>query len=241
MLSMSPTGLSFPAGLDGGYAHSVEVSEHLLATKQQTSCVLLLGNGLASHWAVVMIFENGEVFSVELLARDMQTGERWGKSNFHMRQLRLEDPWENLSEASSHEDVQVPVPGLPRAGLRVNLNEASSHQDVQDEGSEDSEDSEACLECTPLVNGSDNFNETNLNREDAEAADPVGHAGPPKESDLRQKFRNKQFLHRRRTSRTALIEGYTRHFGYNMLCEIMWVHKTSPAELFLRAEAVPLN
>ncbi|CAE7674029.1 unnamed protein product [Symbiodinium sp. CCMP2456] len=88
MLSMRPSGWSSPAAPQTDFAGLTPVRESLLSAKRQGWLVLVVGNGLLSHWATVWIFENGEVFSAELLARDLLTGERWGGSDFQMRGIQ---------------------------------------------------------------------------------------------------------------------------------------------------------
>ena len=88
MLSMRPSGWSSPAAAQTDFAGLTPVAKSLLSAQRQSWLVLVVGNGLLSHWATVWIFESGEVFSAELLARDLLTGERWGASDFQMQSIQ---------------------------------------------------------------------------------------------------------------------------------------------------------
>ena len=58
-----------------------------LSRERQTAYVLIVGRGIASHWCSLWIFENGEVYSMELTAINRVTGSRWLQSRYKMRRL----------------------------------------------------------------------------------------------------------------------------------------------------------
>ncbi|CAE7403548.1 unnamed protein product [Symbiodinium sp. CCMP2592] len=67
-------------------------SEVRLSREEKQVHILIVGNGMASHWASLWLFEDGNVYSVELSAIDLDTGSRWGRCRCKMRHLAGGDP-----------------------------------------------------------------------------------------------------------------------------------------------------
>ena len=81
--SMAPTSVIFPASLPT--EEDIVLSRDSLKRERQKAYVLIIGSGLASPWCSLWIFENGDVFSMELTNRLM--GSRWHRSRYKMRWL----------------------------------------------------------------------------------------------------------------------------------------------------------
>ena len=66
----------------------VESSDVLNPSDRQRAFVLIVGGGMASHWASIWIFEaKADIFSVELTAVEDTTGYRWRRARGKMRHL----------------------------------------------------------------------------------------------------------------------------------------------------------
>ena len=107
MLSMRPLGQTFLADPENKSEDLSPVSDACLSEEQQRAFVMIVGNGLLSHWATVWVFANGAVFVVELLARDLETGERWGESDFHMQQIHAGGPEHQNESSEQADDVRI--------------------------------------------------------------------------------------------------------------------------------------
>ncbi|CAE7827399.1 unnamed protein product, partial [Symbiodinium sp. CCMP2456] len=94
LIAMALSGMTFTAPVGVSSKENIPndvglVEEQGLSNSKQNAYVILVGKGIASHWASVWIFEDGDVFVVELTAIDTQTGFRWIGSRCKMRYLRM--------------------------------------------------------------------------------------------------------------------------------------------------------
>mmetsp|Transcript_22489 Transcript_22489/g.52994 ORF Transcript_22489/g.52994 Transcript_22489/m.52994 type:complete len:489 (-) Transcript_22489:241-1707(-) len=85
LTSMAPTGVITPATIPT--EKDIVLPRDRLSRERQTAYVLIVGSGIASHWCSLWIFENGEVYSMELTAINEVTGSRWLQSRYKMRRL----------------------------------------------------------------------------------------------------------------------------------------------------------
>ena len=79
---------------------SLEEDDADLDTAEQRACVFVVSGGMASHWATIWIFENGETFGVELDAVDGD-GCRWITNQISLHRIpSTPKPDEELSDES---------------------------------------------------------------------------------------------------------------------------------------------